>query len=69
MAARLDRGFGGRDSQPGSPGPERILDAGDRINLLAPRPLQAAAARGTHAVQDPGAPPDEAPGSANLTDL
>jgi len=68
MAARLDRGFGGRDSQPGSPGPERILGAGDNINLLAPRPLKAAA-RGAHAVQDPGAPPDELPGSANLTDL
>ena len=51
-----------------SPGPELILSAGDRINLLAPRPLKAAAARDAHPVQDPGAPPDEAPGSANLTD-
>ena len=31
-----------RDSQPGSPSPERILRAGDRINLLAPRPPEAA---------------------------
>lgn len=31
-----------RDSQPGSPSPERILRAGDRINLLATRPPEAA---------------------------
>ena len=58
-----------RDGQPGSPGPERILRAGDRINLLAPRPPQAAAARAAGPVRDPGPPPDEAPRSANLTDL
>ena len=32
-----------RDSQPGSPGPELILRDGDRIKLLAPRPLEATA--------------------------
>jgi CIC family chloride channel protein len=54
-----------RDSQPGSPSPERILRAGDRVNLLAARPPGAAAARDAHAVQEPGAPPDEASRSAN----
>jgi CIC family chloride channel protein len=57
-----------RGSQPGHPGPEHILGAGDRIQLLAPRPLEAAAAGGAHAVQVPGVPPDEAPRSADLTD-
>ncbi|MGO9217691.1 MAG: chloride channel protein [Streptosporangiaceae bacterium] len=51
-------------SQPGSPSPERILRAWDRINLLAPRPLKAPAARDAQVVQDPGAPPDEAPPDA-----
>jgi CIC family chloride channel protein len=58
-----------RDGQPGSPGPEGMLGAGDRISLLAPHPPEAAEAGDAHGVQVPGPPQDEAPGSANLTDV
>jgi CIC family chloride channel protein len=58
-----------RDGQPGSPGRGRMLGAGDRIDLLAPRPPRVAAAHDADMAQDPGPPPDEAPGSANFTDL
>jgi chloride channel protein, CIC family len=40
-----------RGSQPDNPGPERILGAGDRIKLLAPRPLEAATAHHPHPVR------------------
>ena len=52
-------------SQPGNPGPERILGAGDRINLLAPRALEETAAHDAQAAQDPGPPPDKAPPAAD----